>query len=64
MEPAEYDITPYLKDGENSIAVQVLHYSDGSYLEDQDTWRLAGIYRDVYIMSTPKTHIHDYFMYN
>ncbi len=62
MEPAEYDITPYLKNGENSIAVQVLHYSDGSYLEDQDTWRLAGIYRDVYIMSTPKTHIHDFYI--
>ena len=62
MEPAEYDITQYLKDGENSIAVKVLHYSDGSYLEDQDTWRLAGIYRDVYIMSTPKTHIHDFYV--
>ena len=62
MEPAEYDITPYLKAGENSIAVQVLHYSDGSYLEDQDTWRLAGIYRDVYIFSTPKTHIHDFYV--
>ena len=49
MEPAEYDITPYLKTCENSIAVKVLHYSDGSYLEDQDTWRLAGIFRDVYI---------------
>ncbi len=62
MEPAEYDITPYLKEGENSIAVKVLHYSDGSYLEDQDTWRLAGIYRDVYIMSTPKTHIRDFYI--
>ncbi len=62
MEPAEYDITPYLKKGENSISVQVLHYSDGSYLEDQDTWRLAGIYRDVYIMSTPKTHIYDFYI--
>lgn len=62
MEPAEYDITPYLKNGKNSIAVKVLHYSDGSYLEDQDTWRLAGIFRDVYIMSTPKTHIHDFYV--
>ncbi|MDO6759988.1 glycoside hydrolase family 2 TIM barrel-domain containing protein [Tamlana sp. 2_MG-2023] len=62
MEPAEYDITPYLKNGTNSIAVKVLHYSDGSYLEDQDTWRLAGIFRDVYIMSTPKTHIHDFYV--
>ena len=62
MEPAEYDITPYLKTGENSIAVKVLHYSDGSYLEDQDTWRLAGIFRDVYIMSTPKVHLHDFYV--
>ncbi|KAA5821860.1 DUF4981 domain-containing protein [Algibacter amylolyticus] len=62
MEPAEYDITPYLKNGKNSIAVKVLHYSDGSYLEDQDTWRLAGIFRDVYVMSTPKTHVHDYYI--
>ncbi|WP_117881557.1 beta-galactosidase small subunit-related protein [Aureibaculum luteum] len=62
MEPAEYDITPYLKKGKNSIAVKVLHYSDGSYLEDQDTWRLAGIFRDVYIMSTPKTHLNDFYV--
>ena len=41
MEPAEYDITPYLKKGENSIAVKVLRYSDGAYMEDQDTWRLV-----------------------
>ena len=62
FEPAEYDITPYLKNGTNSIAVKVLHYSDGSYLEDQDTWRLAGIFRDVYIMATPKTHIRDFYV--
>jgi len=62
FEPAEYDITPYLKNGKNSIAVKVLHYSDGSYLEDQDTWRLAGIFRDVYIKSTPKKYIHDYYV--
>lgn len=62
MEPAEYDITPYLKNGKNTIAVKVLHYSDGSYLEDQDTWRLAGIYRDVYITSTPKTYVHDFYV--
>ncbi len=62
FEPAEYDITPYLKNGKNSIAVKVLHYSDGSYLEDQDTWRLAGIFRDVYIRSTPKKYIHDFYV--
>jgi len=62
MEPAEYDITPYLRKGENNIAVRVLRYSDGSYLEDQDTWRLSGIYRNVYLMSTPRTHIRDFYV--
>jgi len=62
MEPAEYDISPYLKRGENSIAVRVLRYSDGSYMEDQDTWRLSGIYRDVYLMSTPASHIRDFYV--
>jgi len=62
MEPAEYDITGYLKKGENSIAVRVLRYSDGAYLEDQDTWRLSGIYRDVYLISTPLTHIRDFYL--
>ena len=62
MEPAEYDITPYLKKGENSIAVRVLRYSDGAYMEDQDTWRLSGIYRDVYLFSTPKRHIRDFYL--
>ncbi|MCK4989171.1 MAG: glycoside hydrolase family 2, partial [Bacteroidales bacterium] len=62
MEPAEYDITGYLKKGENSIAVRVLRYSDGAYLEDQDTWRLSGIYRNVYLISTPSTHIRDFYV--
>jgi len=62
MEPAEYDITAYLKKGENSIAVKVLRYSDGAYLEDQDTWRLSGIYRDVYLFSTPQKHIRDFYL--
>lgn len=62
MEPAEYDITRYLKRGENSIAVRVLRYSDGSYMEDQDTWRLSGIYRDVYLIFTPVTHIRDFYV--
>jgi beta-galactosidase len=62
MEPAEYDITSYLKKGENSIAVRVLRYSDGTYLEDQDTWRLSGIYRDVYLFSTPQKHIRDFYI--
>jgi len=62
MEPAEFNITPYLKKGDNSIAVRVLRYCDGSYMEDQDTWRLSGIYRDVYLMATPDVHIRDYFI--
>jgi beta-galactosidase len=62
MEPAEYDITPFLKRGENSLAVRVLRYSDGAYMEDQDTWRLSGIYRDVYLMSTPLEHIRDFYV--
>lgn len=43
--PAEFDVTKYLKDGENLLAVEVYRYSDGSYLEDQDFWRLSGIFR-------------------
>lgn len=61
MTPAEYNITKMLRPGDNLIAVQVLNWSDGSWLEDQDFWRLSGIYRDVYIYSTPSQHIRDYF---
>jgi beta-galactosidase len=60
MLPAEFDITQYLNENENKIAVQVLNYSDGSYLEDQDFWRLSGIYRDVYLFARPKTYIRDF----
>jgi len=58
--PAEFNITKYLKKGKNSLAVEVYRWSDGSYMEDQDFWRLSGIYRDVYLWSTPKQHIRDY----
>ncbi|MEN8118129.1 MAG: sugar-binding domain-containing protein, partial [Bacteroidota bacterium] len=58
--PAEFNITEYLKKGENSLAVEVYRWSDGSYLEDQDFWRLSGIFRDVYLWSTPTTHIRDF----
>lgn len=61
-EPAEYDITDYLKKGMNSIAVKVLRFCDGSYLEDQDTWRLSGIFRDVYLMAAPQVHIQDFYI--
>ena len=58
--PAEFDITRYLKTGENVIAAEVYRWSDGSYLEDQDFWRLSGIFRDVYLWSTPSSHIRDF----
>lgn len=60
--PSEFDITDYLKPGENMLAVEVYRWCDGSYLEDQDFWRLSGIYRDVYLFSTPKTRIQDLFI--
>lgn len=60
--PAEFDITPYAKVGENTLAVQVFRWSDGSYLEDQDMWWLSGIYRDVYLFATPKLHIRDFYV--
>ena len=58
--PAEFNITSYLKPGKNLIAVQVYRWSDGSYLEDQDFWRLSGIFRDVYIWSRNPSHIEDF----
>ena len=59
MTPAEFNLTPYLKAGENTLAVEVYRWSDGSYLEDQDSWDLSGIYRDVYLYSKPDVHIRD-----
>ena len=58
---SEFNITPYLKKGENILSVRVFRYSDGSYLEDQDHWRLSGIQREVYIMAEPKLRIADFF---
>lgn len=60
MTPAEFDITPYIKPGKNMAAVEVYRWSDGSYLEDQDMWRLSGIYRDVFLFATPTVHIRDF----
>lgn len=59
--PAEWDITPYLKNGENVIALQVFRWSDGSYLECQDFWRISGIERDVYLYAAPKVRIRDFW---
>ena len=57
---SEFDITDLLRDGENSIAVLVMKWCDGSYLEDQDKFRMSGIFRDVYILKRPKQAIRDY----
>ena len=62
MTPAEFNITPYIKSGENTVAVEVYKYSDGSYLEDQDMWRLAGIFRDVFVIGKPKVDICDHYI--
>ena len=59
--PAEFDITEFLKKGENLIAAEVYKYSDGSYLEDQDFWRLSGIFRDVFLCAVPATGIWDIY---
>lgn len=60
MSPAEFDITNFVRPGENSLAVQVYRWSDGSYIEDQDMWRLSGIFRPVELWIRPQTHIRDY----
>lgn len=60
---SEFDITPYVKDGENTIAVWVLKWCAGSYLEDQDKLRMSGIFRDVYILARPAKHLRDFFVH-
>ena len=61
---AEFDVTKYLKPGqENLIALQVMRWCDGSYLEDQDFWRLCGLARETYLYSRPKAHIEDLFVH-
>lgn len=61
--PSEFDLTPYLNEGgENKLAVEVYKFSSASWLEDQDFWRLSGIFRDVYLYTTPKVHIEDFFV--
>ncbi|QFQ98872.1 DUF4981 domain-containing protein [Streptomyces phaeolivaceus] len=59
-DPAEYDITEHLGPGTNQIAVEVYRYSDGDWLEDQDMIRLSGIFRSVYLYSTPAVHLRDF----
>ncbi|NJO88061.1 MAG: hypothetical protein HC831_03165 [Chloroflexia bacterium] len=60
MTPAEFDITKYIHSGENKLAVEVYRWCDGSYLEDQDMWRLSGIFRDVDLVAHSKSFIRDY----
>lgn len=60
--PAEFDITDVVSVGENRLAVQVIRWCDGSYLEDQDHWRMSGIHREVYLMAQPKVAINDFFV--
>ena len=59
---AEFDITKYLKDGDNVVAAQVYRWCDGSYMEDQDFWRLSGIYRDVFLVARNDVHIRDFHL--
>ncbi|WP_235525268.1 MULTISPECIES: glycoside hydrolase family 2 TIM barrel-domain containing protein [unclassified Sphingomonas] len=61
--PSEFDVTRFVKPGRNMVAVQVIRWSDGSYLEDQDFWRVSGIEREVFLASVPKTRIDDVFVH-
>ena len=60
---SEFDVTSFVRDGENEIVVTVLKWCDATYLEDQDFFRHHGIFRDVYILSRPDTHIRDFFIH-
>lgn len=57
--PSEFDLTPYLKDGENKLAVQVYKWTSSSWCEDQDFYRFSGIYRSVYLYAVPRVHVED-----
>ena len=62
MTPAEFNITPYLKEGTNQLTAVVYRYSDGTYFEDQDMWFLSGIYREVYLYSEPQAALRDFYI--
>ena len=59
---AEFDITPYVRTGSNNISVQVIRWTDGSYLEGQDMWHMSGLHRDVYLYATPRTFLRDHYV--
>ncbi len=61
--PMEFDITPYLQEGENDLAVELYRFSSGSYLEDQDMWKMSGLERDVYLVARTPNHIRDFFVH-
>ncbi|WP_395337523.1 glycoside hydrolase family 2 TIM barrel-domain containing protein [Novosphingobium sp. BL-8H] len=61
--PSEFDVTRFVHPGRNTVAIQVFRWSDGSYLEDQDFWRVSGIEREVFLMAAPKTRIRDFFVH-
>ncbi|MBS0030708.1 glycoside hydrolase family 2 TIM barrel-domain containing protein [Chitinophaga sp. 22321] len=59
--PSEFDISPFLKEGLNNVSIQVFRFSDGSYLEGQDMWKLSGIERSVYLVARPRLCLYDFF---
>ena len=61
MTPAEFDITDFVKEGENTLAAKVMRFSDATYIENQDMWNLSGIYRDVYVVAEPEITIEDFY---
>ncbi|MCQ2484178.1 MAG: DUF4981 domain-containing protein [Clostridia bacterium] len=61
MTPAEFDITDFVKDGENTLAAKVMRFSDAMYIENQDMWQLSGLYRDVYIVAEPEITVEDMY---
>jgi beta-galactosidase len=61
--PSELDVTRFVRPGRNTIAIQIFRWSDGSYLEDQDFWRVSGIEREVFLMAAPKTRVRDFFVH-
>ena len=57
--PSEFDLTPYVKEGENKLAVKVFKWTSSSWCEDQDFYRFSGIFRSVYLYTMPKVHVYD-----
>jgi len=61
--PAEFELTPFLQEGENKLSIEVYQRSTGSWLEDQDFWRFSGIFREVYLYTVPKMHVYDAYVH-